>query len=770
METAEGMTRQLTQQMKSLSQAFGSLFLPILVKILPYIQAFVELLTEGVRWLASLFGIEIQDIGDTWHDYSTGVGDAIENTDGVTDSIKDATEAAKALKNASIGIDELNVISPSTASGGAGGAGGSGAGGAGGGYDGLDIKSLWDDSIFDGIQQDIDRIKEKMKEWLPTLQVIAGALAGWTIASLLGQLGDALKLGDDFAGKVTTIKKLAASAIIIAIQFKLMGDAFEDFMGEDGTIYDYIEAALIGAGSTYLLYKQWGKGGLAIGLGVTAAVSLKSVIDAGGVTDMESAIVTITGLATAVGALATGYSALSGAVDKLKTSKMVEFFTAAKQMAPEVGWLAALFPKLSTAITGAMGSITSGISGLGGLFSAIGTAIMAHPWVAVAVAVIAALVGAIVLAVVDYDFTEIGRKFGEMLGNAVKTFLNFVKWIGDAWADVLDWFDGLTWDNIDAKFREIGWDIVLGLMNGITSGWKNLVSNIKEFVNGFVQGFKEALGIHSPSKVFADIGKYCLEGLINAFSINAIKDRLVSMWTAAKSWWQSKRGTLAAYTPSIGNISAKLSSAWTTAKNWWNQKRSSLSYTPSIGSIYEKLYDRWKNARDWWNKKKGSMSYTPSIGSIVDKVKSAWNTAKNWWNKNVKLSTKLDIKVPKISVKWSEATAFGKSFKYPSGFDLKFAANGGIFDQGSLIWAGERGPEVMATAAGGKTGVMNVQQMQDAVYEGVYAAVSAAMRGHTEGGNQSVNVYLDGRQITASVEKRQRERGASIMGNEVYSY
>ena len=101
---------------------------------------------------------------------------------------------------------------------------------------------------------------------------------------------------------------------------------------------------------------------------------------------------------------------------------------------------------------------------------------------------------------------------------------------------------------------------------------------------------------------------------------------------------------------------------------------------------------------------------------------------------------------------------------------LSFAANGGIFDQGSLIWAGERGPEVMATAAGGKTGVMNVQQMQDAVYEGVYAAVSAAMRGQNGGGGQDVNVYLDGRQLTVAVEKRQRERGASIMGNEVYSY
>ena len=66
---------------------------------------------------------------------------------------------------------------------------------------------------------------------------------------------------------------------------------------------------------------------------------------------------------------------------------------------------------------------------------------------------------------------------------------------------------------------------------------------------------------------------------------------------------------------------------------------------------------------------------------------------------------------------------------------------------------------------------MNVAQMQDAVYEGVYAAILAASRASSgEGGGQAVYVYLDGKQITAAVEKRQRERGASLMGNQVYNY
>ena len=118
----------------------------------------------------------------------------------------------------------------------------------------------------------------------------------------------------------------------------------------------------------------------------------------------------------------------------------------------------------------------------------------------------------------------------------------------------------------------------------------------------------------------------------------------------------------------------------------------------------------------------------------------------------MRLDTKLNIKVPTVKIKWETASAFGKSFKYPKGFDLKFAAAGGVFDSGSLIWAGERGAEIVANAGGGKTGVMNVQQMQDAVYEGVYAAMIAAMRGSGEGsGSQVIKVYLDGKEVAYSL-------------------
>jgi hypothetical protein len=254
-------------------------------------------------------------------------------------------------------------------------------------------------------------------------------------------------------------------------------------------------------------------------------------------------------------------------------------------------------------------------------------------------------------------------------------------------------------------------------------------------------------------------------------SIGKIWEKLKDAWTSAKDWWNKSRSSLS-YTPSIGKIWEKLKSAWTSAKDWWNKSRSSLSYTPSIGKISSKLSSAWTAAKNWWNKSRSSLSYTPSIGSIKDKIISAWNSAKKWWSSNAKLSTKLNISVPKLTVNWGEVSALGKTFKYPKSFSVKFAAKGGIFDQGSLIWAGERGPEIMANAGGGKTGVMNVQQMSDAMYEAVYSATIAANRasGGNGGGGGVTKLYIDGREVTSVVEKHQHERGASIMGNEVYSY
>lgn len=67
------------------------------------------------------------------------------------------------------------------------------------------------------------------------------------------------------------------------------------------------------------------------------------------------------------------------------------------------------------------------------------------------------------------------------------------------------------------KMLSIGVNIVKGLWNGIQNmiGW--FKDKIHSFFSGIVDGAKSALGIHSPSKKFAWIGKMCIEGFEDPF-------------------------------------------------------------------------------------------------------------------------------------------------------------------------------------------------------------------------------------------------------------
>lgn len=748
LNTAEGLMRTFAQQLKSLAQAFGSLFLPILVKVMPYLQAFVELLTEGVHWLASFLGVEIQKVDFSGYEAGSSAIDNVANSAGTAaDQLDSATKAAKELKNATLGIDELNVISPSSAAGGANG--GSGSGGAGdNGFAGLDVGSLWDETIFDTIQSDVDAIKEKLRGWMPVIGAVAAGFASLRLVKLLDdiKLIEATKLFKGkfkgFAGFATAFAQLAKEGGIIAAlaaafpkianAISKIGKFFPTFVGnfgafialaKEGGVMQALAAAFPKIASALSkISSKLGPIGLIITAVITAIVFL--------VENWEKMKEVAKGFFDEN--IAPKFEEIKKHIDKMKEA-LEPLTPVFEWLGGAVKWCGEAFGWLIEAIGGVVVALTAG--GLAGTFNAIMSVIEGFvQWLSGVVQTIRGFVELIIGI-----FTLDGAKIVEAckkIGTGIKDV--FVGLYDMTIGSIVEFVEGvIDW------FIEM-WDVLVGH------------SIVPDTINAIVKWFTSL-----PSKIFGSIDKF----------VTGIIDKFKGMWSKLVSWWNGKT-KLKDYTPNIGSIYDKLKSRWDSARSWWNEKKSKLKdYTPSIGSIYEKVYERWKNARDWWNSKKGSFkTYTPSIGSITDKLKSAWNSAKSWWNKNVKLSTKLNIQVPTIKVKWDTASAFGKSFKYPTGFSLKFAANGGIFDQGSLIWAGERGPEVMATAAGGRTGVMNVQQMQDAVYEGVYAAVSAAMRGMNGGGTQAVNVYLDGRQVTATVEKRQHERGASIMGNEVYSY
>lgn len=77
--------------------------------------------------------------------------------------------------------------------------------------------------------------------------------------------------------------------------------------------------------------------------------------------------------------------------------------------------------------------------------------------------------------------------------------------------------DGLI--NLPSRMWEIGDNIVSGIWDGIQNAKDWLIGKITGFASGVVDGFKSALGIHSPSRVLRDkVGKFMAEGIGVGFS------------------------------------------------------------------------------------------------------------------------------------------------------------------------------------------------------------------------------------------------------------
>ena len=77
-----------------------------------------------------------------------------------------------------------------------------------------------------------------------------------------------------------------------------------------------------------------------------------------------------------------------------------------------------------------------------------------------------------------------------------------------------------VWDGNYTEWGNIGTNIVLGIKNGIIGAWDGLVSGVKSKVAGMVDSVKNLLGIHSPSKVFDEIGMNICKGLAQGLTTN----------------------------------------------------------------------------------------------------------------------------------------------------------------------------------------------------------------------------------------------------------
>jgi hypothetical protein len=189
LESPANALRVLQQQFVQLARAVGNVFIPVLIQIIPVVQAVVSVLTDLINFLARLVGFKMPKWDS--NSWSKGLVSGAEDAD---KALAGAGASAKKLKDYTMGIDELNVINPDSGSGGGGG----GAGGVSDWAKDLEIPDLWNKEELAAMETQMSKIKEKLELILPVAVAIGAAFALWkfgpSLLAGLSTLNQALQL------------------------------------------------------------------------------------------------------------------------------------------------------------------------------------------------------------------------------------------------------------------------------------------------------------------------------------------------------------------------------------------------------------------------------------------------------------------------------------------------------------------------------------------------------------------------------------------------
>ena len=860
----------LKAQLDMLAKSVGSLLYPAMKSILPPLIAAVQLIREFVQWVAKLMGVKVVFTDFTKSaDSVGGIGDAMDNA---TDSTK---KAAKALKDYTMGFDELNIIDPTQGSSGSGG--GASAGNILGDVDlsGYDMFKQYNEEFA----KQIDAIKQKIKAMLPLIATVATALAAWKLTNLITDIVDAIS-------KMNALKSivlgLGVFAVGIVLEITGIKDAIEN--GVNGKNFaEIVLGALIGTTGAAILGKGiaqfivTGFGNTAVGAAIKAA---------GGST--AGAII-----GAAVGGVVTGIPMfVTGVYDAVKNG---------------LNTLNGILIPLGSTMTGAgIGAI------IGSLGGPIGTGI-------------GTLIGLIVGGLTDVGIAiyQNWDKITESLDKASESLKNWFVSVGEWWdekwqgfstnfqtaweslpgfvqhpiqaldqasAGLKQWFVGVgewwnqkwagfkeNWDkawnslvdtikNLPAKFLDYGKNIVQGLIDGINKGIENAKKTVGGLAKAIIDKFTNDTEIHSPSALFERFGEFIDQGLANGITVALpyVEQAMTNLANVV----QQKGNEMIDYgattaTNFVDGFFNGLDSKWQeldsglqndffgTVQNLWNAVQNGDLKT--IGTTAAAIIWQAMGEENQNQVKAYAQSFISNIAGILKDAsktlfnealkagKVIWSGITNNFNDIVKSVSGLGQTISKsISALKVPLTTTGVAISnglfggLTSSFPEIFAAMGGLIgtvgsafvglltsiagalsstvfgipvalivgaaaialgaaiagivsnlggkystDNSSYVGTPEYDASTgSTTSASGyyssntSSGATSSSDLQGAVYNGCYNAFLDIFQryGDEITGGKEVRLFIDGKQITASVEKQQADRGVQIMGTEVYSY
>ena len=217
--------------------------------------------------------------------------------------------------------------------------------------------------------------------------------------------------------------------------------------------------------------------------------------------------------------------------------------------------------------------------------------------------------------------TTIASGIGEVIGKGVENAKNYFK----------------------KKIEECGGNVVEGIFKGIKDAILGIGTWIKNNIfQPFIDGFKKAFGIHSPSTVMAEQGKYIIEGLLQGIQ-NAWKT--VASWISGAfsdlmKWcsdtWTSIKSTA---TEKWNSIKTTVTDTATKIKNEVGQKWEQLktSVTTTVTNLKSTVEQKWNNLKQ---------TVTTTITNLKDEAEKKWETLKT------NLGTKMENLKKDITDKW----------------------------------------------------------------------------------------------------------------------
>lgn len=203
---------------------------------------------------------------------------------------------------------------------------------------------------------------------------------------------------------------------------------------------------------------------------------------------------------------------------------------------------------------------------------------------------------------------------GAAIGGAAELLWTFIQ---DAVSSI-----GSYWSE---QFDAAGGDIIQGLLNGLLEGISGIGSWVVDNIfTPFINGFKSAFGIASPSTVMAEQGDFIIQGLLEGINgaWGTVTEFFGTAWEgitgSVSTAWETVKSTVSG---AVGNVSGKVSELAGTARtNFENMKKSASDKFTSMAATVK---DRTTNI-----KSKASEAFKGTKDKVTDAVSGAYKSTK----------------------------------------------------------------------------------------------------------------------------------------------